>query len=589
MTEAPRPAERAPPAGPWPSSDSSWTTTSALTLLLAVSVYGFVGYQLYRALSRPVDVSLSAEYEPYSRWLTVRGGAYSEAKPVESGTAKVVFETSYPNATHSFHVPVQRGKFAVDAQVGAIAARPGTFRRVTAFVETEPGGGTGVGKVLGPNEVDGWILSAVVAIWIVLVGTFVWWFTGEYSRVKQRYAIIYSYMLAALFLIVPLAIPIAVVVMPGLAPVLAKTPVGFLRVGAATVGSDRIRIDQWSLNIGGTPAVHVQPPRSEGTPESPPEPKSEPSHAEETPAAIAAAKPDAPAAEGGAVSDARARLGELARHATGRLSGAGSGTAQPTDPTAAGLAALEPDAPDSAITYDVTGGLVVPLYVVILATIGGAFRMTRAVPVIERKIRAVESRRFQRVAVSVKDWIAVPMQAALAPFGGFRSGRERNAPPERAVAVHGTEIETKVEQEIIRSEPNAAAVAPETAASLAESAGEAERAAASVVVAAGGDAEPDRAEHSTKVDLSEPVVRGKLEDELALAREELTHQVLFLFTSPFMGILAYYALVFIHAEFGTKTPIVAIVAFVSGIKSEDVLQKIVELAQGHLTGRKEPT
>ena len=50
-----------------------------------------------------------------------------------------------------------------------------------------------------------------------------------------------------------------------------------------------------------------------------------------------------------------------------------------------------------------------------------------------------------------------------------------------------------------------------------------------------------------------------------------------------MGILAYYALVFIHAEFGTKTPIVAIVAFVSGIKSEDVLQKIVQLAQGQLT------
>jgi hypothetical protein len=48
--------------------------------------------------------------------------------------------------------------------------------------------------------------------------------------------------------------------------------------------------------------------------------------------------------------------------------------------------------------------------------------------------------------------------------------------------------------------------------------------------------------------------------------------------------LAYYALVFVHDDFGTKTPIVAIVAFVSGIKSEDVLQKIVDLAQAAAQG-----
>ncbi|MEY4581721.1 MAG: hypothetical protein RL701_6424 [Pseudomonadota bacterium] len=55
--------------------------------------------------------------------------------------------------------------------------------------------------------------------------------------------------------------------------------------------------------------------------------------------------------------------------------------------------------------------------------------------------------------------------------------------------------------------------------------------------------------------------------------------MLFLFTSPFMGVLAYSALVLVHEEFGTKTPIVAVVSFVSGIKLEDALQYIVGLAE----------
>jgi hypothetical protein len=371
--------------------------------------------------------------------------------------------------------------------------------------------------------------------------------------------------------------------------VLAKTPVGFLRVGTATISKDKITIDQWSLNIGGTPALHRDRQGSDtSSPEQPAAPSSEPGRAVAAPAAVSQSVPAAPDADGGAAPGRRDQLAKLPTVAVGSPSdavppSAAAGNGPVTDIKAATISLLERDDPETENTYDVTGGLVVPLYVVILATIGGAFRMTRSVPVIERKIRSVESRRLQRVSVSVKDWIAVPMQAALAPFEALRPGRARAADADGGgLAMHGTEIEAKVEQEVVGS---GAALAPAALAGTvatqphdSESSSTAVGASVTTTLQTAEDASDDQAK---------PAARGTLEDELAQAREELTHQVLFLFTSPFMGILAYYALVFVHAEFGTKTPIVAIVAFVSGIKSEDVLQKIVDLAQGQLTSREQ--
>jgi hypothetical protein len=187
--------------------------------------------------------------------------------------------------------------------------------------------------------------------------------------------------------------------------------------------------------------------------------------------------------------------------------------------------------------------------------------MTRTVPELESEIRSVEIRRRERVSLSMRDLIAVPVQAAWAPFAGLSSSREdaaapRQQPAEANVAVRVSSVEATVEEV---SEPAKAPDADPTTPSAPAAQG-------------GSAAEPEPAHVVV-------ARRQDLESELAEARKALTHQALFLFTSPFMGILAYYALVLVHDEFGTKTPIVAIVAFVSGIKSEDVLQRIVDLAQ----------
>jgi hypothetical protein len=560
------------PESPLASTKSSpgWSRASLLAGLLAVAVYGFVGHQAYRALFPEIEVSLSAEYEPYSRWLTVRGGAYADAKPVADGTALIFFETSDPNASHSFHVPVHAGHFALDAGIGASWDRPGVVRRVRAMVEASGLRGTGIGEVPGPNEVGDWILPAVVSLWISLVVVFVWLFTGEYSRWKQRGAIMYSYVIAAMFLIVPLAVPVVVAIVPGVGARLARTPVGFLQVGKATMGgsSTPVALGQWSLNIGGTPVPRGDAPLPRDTKIEPEAPKP----------ADADAVIEAPAVSSiGADAGVRAQhtdesLGaELSRTAVGALVAAAP--AHASTPAPAGPLPTVTHRDELATIYDVEGGLVVPLYVLILATIGGAFRMTRAVPELEGDIRSVEIRRGQRASLSMRDLIAVPVRAAWAPFAGLSTPREAAPAPalqpiDANVAVRVSSVEATIEEVAQPVKAPDAGRGP-VSAPAAESDSAAQPKSAQAV----------------------DVKRQDLESELAELRKALTHQALFLFTSPFMGILAYYALVLVHDEFGTKTPIVAIVAFVSGIKSEDVLQRIVDLAQaaqGERNGKTQP-
>jgi hypothetical protein len=539
-----------------------WSRASVLAGLLAIVVYGYLGYQAYRVLFPEIEVSLSAEYEPYSRWLTVRGGAYADAKPVADGKALIVFETSDPNATHSFHVPVHEGHFALDAGIGASWDRPGVVRRVRAIVDASGLRGSGIGEVPGPNEVGDWILPALVSVWISLVVVFVWLFTGEYSRWKQRGAIMYSYVVAAMFLIVPLAVPVVVAIVPGVGARLARTPVGFLQVGQATMGGSNspVTLGQWSLNIGGTPV-----PRGEASaprdvkpePVAPPKPAARNVSLEQPAVSSTDAR-----ADGGVHSEPSGEdlHGELARTAVGALVAAAPTHARPSEPSGPVPTVMHRD--ELATIYDVEGGLVVPLYVLILATIGGAFRMTRTVPELEGEIRSVEIRRRQRVSLSMRDLIAAPVQAAWAPLAGVSTPRpDPEAAPapqstEASVAVHVSTVEASVEEV---SEPDKSVDTDPTAAPT--------------------PAAQSGAAAETKPGQTAEAKRQDLESELAEARKALTHQALFLFTSPFMGILAYYALVLVHDEFGTKTPIVAIVAFVSGIKSEDVLQRIVDLAQ----------
>lgn len=509
---------------PAPNRISGW---SILVGALSAAVYGYLGYQLYRAVVPGIEVSISADYEPYSRWLTVRGGAYSGGQPLDDGHALVVFETSSPSSTHSFHVPVRGGAFALDREIAAAADQPGTLRRVTATVEAGRFGDSGIAKVLGPNEIDGEFLRVLTFSWFALVAVFVGLFTGRFSHLKQRYAIMYSYLIAALFLIVPLIVPLVVAVVPGVGTLLAQTPVGFLQVGNARLvgAAEPVAMNQWSLNIGGTLSASRAAKRAPVEPSPPAAPTVTPAPTAEPPAPAAEAQPAvaaapepverevSPAAASGDV-DPRA----LAGSAKGALSQLKAKPPEPVVRPADPRLRVQTD--DALKTvYDVEGGLVVPLYVLILATLGGAFRMTRRVPQIERKIRNVEWRRGDE---DEPTFVELATRVVVAPLRGLLG--EPQVP--------------------VESRPPPTSAPP-------------------ISAPPGAEKPQDKS----------------IEERLALARQELTHQVLFMFTSPFMGVLAYYAVVFVHEEFGTRTPIIAIVAFVSGIKSEDVLRRIVRLAE----------
>jgi hypothetical protein len=452
-----------------------------LAVLLSIAALCLVVYQSFRVMTAPVlDVSLLADYEPWSVWLRVNGSAYLGAQPLAQGTARVTIETSSPNLEYSLHVPVTDGNFALMLTREQIPMAPPEWqpmplRRVTAAV-TGHAGEHGAVRVLGPNQVDGEIMVTAALFLSLMFGAFAALFTGKYTRHKQQGAIVYAYAVAAIFFIFPLAIPVAVAVFPGMGYQLAQTPVGFLRVADAYMGGDSseqhkaLKMDQWSINIGGSPRP--------------------------TPDASAGNTLDNEKAVSAADKQNAARVFERKD--------------------------------DLSTAYDVQGGLVVPLYVIVLATLGGAFRMTRAVPEIEQRIRAVEARAAHSASVSVE--------------------RVQKT-------ITSTTSELHTEAQSVQSTVKAHTPLNE------ESAAEAAK------------HRPSAAYHTD-------------DDALAAERKDLTHQVVYLFTSPFMGILAYYALVLVHQEFGINTPIVAVAAFVSGMKSEDMLQYIVGLASA--TQRRPP-
>jgi len=422
------------------------TPARAAAALGVLAAAVFIAYQSYRALVPQLEVSLRADYEPWSAWqLHAQGSAYSKGRPLAQGTAVVTIETSSPSLEYSLHVGVRDGRFDLvlprEQMPMAVAltqdGKPLPLHRVSVRV-TGLHGERGYARVLGPNLVESSKVLWACGFFSALVLLFSFLFTGDYSPAKQRGAIAYAYIVAAIYFILPLAVPVAVAVVPGVGYQLAQTPVGFLRVANAYMhGGDAdqpdkpLRVDQWSVNVGGTPVQQ-------------------------------------------AANDVQTQFIERKD--------------------------------DLSASYDVRGGLVVPLFVVVLATLGGAFRMTRAVPEIERTIRAVEHHGTASISQTVTD---------LTVSGSSQTLTQRAESIETSIAL----------------EPRA------------------------------------------------PEASALLRDALADARKDLTHQVLYLFTSPFMGILAYYSLVLVHQEFGAKTPIVAVIAFVSGMKSEDVLQQIVGLAK----------
>jgi hypothetical protein len=173
---------------------------------------------------------------------------------------------------------------------------------------------------------------------------------------------------------------------------------------------------------------------------------------------------------------------------------------------------------------DVAGGLVVPLYVLILATLGGAINMTRKVPRLQADIDAA-------IRVPFKDQLMAVQQALVSTLpASLRGG----------------------------------SVAP--SASPPDQPGE-----ASPETSQGSGQGGDRQETTEARQANINQLRG-----------DLINQYMYLITAPFLAMVVYYLLFLVDENLATRVPIVVLISFSAGLMSESVLRTITGYADTYL-------
>lgn len=359
-----------------------------LRLALGLVVIGLGAYFAYRAVkwtyfalfppSPSASLSLSAFFEEVPAKpavFSIAGEAQQAGKPVQ-GKVKIGIEKVHGNFRQSFILELKDGKF-----VAAGLPAFGWLRKCDRI--------HAIAEVWSPDLTAGPLseeltLNAGTAVrrksalypvmWILvflIVGTFVFVFTGNRTPGKNRVAIILSYCMIIISLAVPLLAPFVFVrTFPDVMEAMKESPVGLL----ITKGEKQEQT-QWVLNIGG----HVK------RPDSP---------CEELESA-ASGKPvggrptfGAPAQEEGKVASS------AASGSTSMTQSQPSGSSAPAVQSSSnGVAAGQKNQSPSETESDVVnleGGLAIPLYVILLSIIGGAINMTRKVPRIQRDVEESE-------------------------------------------------------------------------------------------------------------------------------------------------------------------------------------------------------
>lgn len=328
-------------------SQDRFTTCVGLVVLLGLGygVYriGAWVYHLYRP-APAISMAVSAWFEPGTAGAApqfrVAGQVLENGKAVAQDRVRLTVEDSKKGVRQSVFVDVKDGRFELGDQPAFRGLTPEGWQRVRA--EYEKGGVAAAEEVYLGERTLRWSAQTgliVAAVALLFTLGFFYLFTGEARPGKNTWAIIISYLVMFVFLAVPLALPSVIsVTSPDLIAAMRETPVGVL---AANPGKGDLG-PQWVLNIGGVV----------------------------TPASPAAKTEAGPAAAGAATAAPETAQPTPANDAPPQ-------TLPPAAPTEPALAA--PPA-SSAETVAIQGGLVIPLYVLILSVIGAAINMTRKLP-----------------------------------------------------------------------------------------------------------------------------------------------------------------------------------------------------------------
>jgi hypothetical protein len=319
------------------------------------------------------------EDEANEAGLRVYGDVLENGKPVVGGHAHVTVRRLNDALVQSVSVPVTGGRFDSSTQPAFKTLRASD--RLNIGVEVSRADSTRVAKgetylnaypPLRPSSIR-WTAGVLLGIAVV----FFWAFTGVATPRKNQAAIIFSYVVMLLFLCLPFMAFYVLGRYQAVAQVAqdvaGSTPVGVLPAvplkdsdGKLADGVER----EWVLNIGGLVTTRrvsngppVPPRQSNGA------------------AAKEGEEPKSSRLQGDTVVEVGAE---------GRSPVVGT-QGRPTDgsPDTASEIRREHVTSSGVPDYIIEGGIVIPLYVLVLSIIGGAINMTRMLPIYQREAQTL--------------------------------------------------------------------------------------------------------------------------------------------------------------------------------------------------------
>lgn len=562
------------PAGDWKT-----TAVGLLAILVLLIIVGYFIRSVYRRFFSPVPaaVSLSAYFvddsgapvspdDPnYAKGhLRIRGDISQDGQPPKTGTVRITIRgTKDDQFRQSISLALQAGHFETEDPAFR-PIRPGSGVEIEAAI-TAPG----IREIATINlnsapPVDKSVLEygLVTAVAIMAVVFFVA-FTGKKTPWKNRTAIIFSYLVIAIFLAVPILAPVLLLRMfPSAVDAMIGMPAGLINTHTANQPENET---QWALNIGGYSfRVPAQPiANSTNQAASGPNVATEPgaTQASGNTAASTSSSPKSPAA------------GEKPAP---RTSGA-STAVPPKTPPQASTGNASQTSPTSAPIVQVYGGLVIPLYVIILSVIGGAINMTRKVPAFQKEGEESDfslARPISRVGSAVINLTrrsGVTEDKSAEPPTTTTPGAEAEAKPEPSPEEQAKELDGQLEalvtDQVKRNE--------ETETTLGQI-----RNLVSKIQELFKNKKPDESLLNFNSFEDWASSHPKLSELLRKSwRVELLNQYMYLISAPFLAVVTYYVLDLLGLS---KQGVVVVLSFSVGLISERIVSWILGIATGYL-------
>ena len=563
------------------AEQTSWKeTVVGVTVIIAVLLgMVYMGEQVYIKLIAPAPLTVSMAayfvddsghpvYDVKSQdypnsHLKIQGTVYQNEKAVD-GTVFLTVTKGDGLFRQSVSVPVKNGRFESDDPAFRVV-RPGWVLEIRADVTAQKATQREIIRLNSEAPVDKTLLIySLIAAMLVLSIVFCLAFTGKKTAWKNQTAIIFSYVVIALFLAVPLLAPVLLThTFPNAINAMIGAPAGL--VNTHTANQEKCET-QWALNIGGysyKPSVPCSDKnKTEGEKNLVPS-KSAP-----------ATKPIGNGVLGNADglqnqdASAMQNQDQAIRQSTVN---ADSTVEQPTAKNGSVVAPI----------VDVQGGLVIPLYVIILSVIGGAINMTRKVPGfqkegeesdynIDRPISSLGSQVLRLTRLGQKSNTSdVPIAdaaEAVTPAADQQAAEGERSLEEQARAIDD-ELAPMVTEQIKRNSDSDHTLAE--IRKLVTKMEELYKSRTTDMPLLKFDSFEDWA--ATYPRLAE-LLRGSW-------RVELLNQYMYLISAPFLAIVTYYLLDLLGLS---KQGVVVVLSFSVGLISEKIVSWILGIASGYM-------